>query len=159
MDGSQITKLRDDLQSQLFNSSDSANLLCENNQNRTVPCPNGFCQLINDGESGFTRNCIPNDFPAYPPGIFIGSSTVGDFEKESPFMYTCNQHMCNNLEMAEKVQRLLADYGLLTPVNRQPVNELQTTTSIPTSIAVRMIPQTVIGGIQCLFLFIMTIFI
>jgi hypothetical protein len=157
--GSQIIKLRDNLQSQLFNSSDSANLLCENNQNRTVPCPNGFCQLINDGESGFTRSCIPKDFPALPPGIFIGSSSVQDFEKEAPFMYTCNQHMCNSLKMAEQVQRSLAQEGLLTLGNRQPVDELQTTTRRSTSMAVRMIPQTMIGGIQCLFLFIMTIFI
>lgn len=156
VDISRISKLRENLQSELFNSSNSAGLLCENNQNRTVPCPNGFCQLINDGESNFTRNCISEGISSFPPSILVGSSMVEEFEKKSPFMYTCNQHMCNNLQMAQRIQELLEQHGLLTPINRHPIDALETTTTSSDSFGVRMIPQTIIG-IQWVVLFILTL--
>ncbi len=62
--------------------------------------------------------------------------------------------------MAEKIQQLLAQFGLLTPFNRQPIYQLETTTTTETSksIGVRMLPQTMIG-LQCILLLVMTIFI
>ncbi|CAF1221587.1 unnamed protein product [Adineta steineri] len=71
---SRIISLREELQLKLYNSSNSNDLLCENNQNETIPCPNGFCQLIDNGEFGFTRNCIPEDSSMFSPSILIGSS-------------------------------------------------------------------------------------
>jgi len=163
-DISGIIGLQKQLQSDLINSSNSADLLCENNRNEIVPCPNGFCQLINNGESSFTRNCIPEGFSAFPPSILIGSSMVEEFENQSAFMYICNQYKCNNLTMAEKVRKLLAQYGLLTPFNLQPIYVVETTTKQPQQrrtskgITVKMLPQTVIG-LQCILLLVAIIFI
>jgi hypothetical protein len=157
------------LKSFLFNSSNSADLLCENNQNETIPCPNGLCQLIDNGESSFTRNCIPEGFSAFTPSILIASSLVEQFENQSSFMYFCNQNLCNNLTMAKKVQGLLAQSGLLTPFYEQPIYQVETTTNITsttnttstmnttsTSIAGRTVPQTIIGLQSILLLMMMT---
>ncbi len=167
-DISGIIGLQKKLQSDLINSSNSADLLCENNQNETIPCPNGFCQLINNGESSFTRNCIPEGFSAFPRSILIGSSMIEDFENQSAFMYICNQYKCNNLTMAEMVRKLLAQYGLLTPFNLQPIyvveTTMETTTTTTTTtrtskgITVKMLPQTVVG-LQCILLLVAIIFI
>ena len=133
------------MQSYLFNSTDSADLLCENNQNETVPCPNGLCQLIYNGESGFTRNCIPEGFLAFTPSILIASSLVEQFENESSFTYFCNQPQCNNLATANAVHHSLAQYALLTPFNRPPIYVLETTTKTKSSgTMVKMVPQMTI---------------
>ena len=60
-------------------------------------------------------------------------------------MYFCNQRLCNNLTIAENVQQSLAQYGLLTPFNDQPIYQLETTTKKSNGIMVRMVPQTIIG--------------
>ncbi len=145
------------MKSFLFNSSNSADLLCENNQNETIPCPNGLCQLIHNGESSFTRNCIPEGFSAFTPSILIASSLVEQFKNQSSFMYFCNQNLCNNLTMAKNVQGSLARFGLLTPFNEQPIYQVETTTNITsTSIAGRTVPQTIIGLQSILLLMMMT---
>jgi hypothetical protein len=147
------------LRSYLFNSSNSADLLCENNQNQTVPCPNGVCQLIDNGESSFTRNCIPEGFSAFSPSILIASSLVQQFEVKSSFMYFCNQHLCNNLTIAAKVQASLAQFGLLTPFNIQPIYVVETTTNKTSdSGGVRMVSQNIIG-FQCILILVIMTFI
>jgi len=69
--------------------------------------------------------------------------------------------------MARKVQTLLAQEGLLTPFNRQPIYELKTTTTNTTatdttttlrSRTVRLLPQVMIS-LQCILSLVMTIFI
>ncbi|CAF1295157.1 unnamed protein product [Adineta steineri] len=154
---SRIILLRGELQLKLYNSSNSTNLLCENNQNETIPCPNGFCQLIDDGKSGFTRNCIPKDSATFLPSILIGSSMVNDFEKRSPFMYICNQRMCNNLSMAQEIRGTLSQYGLLLPFFEQTIAELITTTPKSKSLIIKMLPHSMIG-IQCILFILMTTF-
>lgn len=155
MEVSRISKLREKFQTELFNSSKSVDLLCENNENRTIPCPNGFCQLINDGESGLIRNCIPEGFSSLPPGILIRSSMVEDFKKKSPFMYICNQHMCNNLTVAQTVKESLSQHGLLTPFNIQQPSVSETTTPIRTSTTTTISNNNIL----CFLLPIMTFFL
>ncbi|CAF1298149.1 unnamed protein product [Adineta steineri] len=155
---SRIISLRGDLQSKLYNSSNSNDLLCENNQNETIPCPNGFCQLTDNGEFGYTRNCIPKDSATFSPSILIGSSMVNEFEKRSPFMYICNQRMCNNLSMAQEIRRTLADYGLLIPFFEQPIFGIITTTVKSKSLIIRMLPQSMIGIQYILFILMTTFF-
>ncbi|CAF1298326.1 unnamed protein product [Adineta steineri] len=154
---SRIISLRGELQLKLYNSSNANDLLCENNQNETIPCPDGFCQLIDNGEFGNTRNCIPKDSATFSPSILIGSSMVNDFEKRSPFMYICNQRMCNNLSMAQEIRGTLSQYGLLLPFFEQTIAELITTTPKSKSLIIRMLPQSVIG-IQCILFILMTTF-
>lgn len=159
-DTSGIIRLQENLKSSLFNSSNSADLLCKNNQNETVPCPNGLCQLIHNGEFSFIRNCIPEGFSAFQPSILIASSLVEQFENKSSFMYFCNQHLCNNLIMAEKVQESLAQFGLLTPFNIQPIYIVETTTNqTSNSIGVRTVHQTIIGLQSILLLVVIMTFI
>ncbi|UJR23161.1 hypothetical protein I4U23_026180 [Adineta vaga] len=160
-----IIELREKLQSKLYNSSDSTYLSCENNQNETIPCPNGYCQLINNGESDYTRNCIPEGFSILPPGIFIASSMVNDFDTKAPFMYICNQNMCNNMELAEYVQNSLTQYGLLTPFYETPIYVLETTTTtinetttVKSKGLLMKVSSENIFGIQLIVLLIITFF-
>jgi hypothetical protein len=63
--------------------------------------------------------------------------------------------------MAEKVQRLLAQDGLLTPFHSHPIYELETTTNTTTTLSsrtVRLLPQVMIS-LQCILSLVMTIFI
>ncbi len=70
--------------------------------------------------------------------------------------------------MAEMVRKLLAQYGLLTPFNLQPIyvveTTMETTTTTTTTtrtskgITVKMLPQTVVG-LQCILLLVAIIFI
>ena len=166
METSKIGQLREKFRSELLNSTDSADLVCENNRNDTVPCPNGFCQLINDGDSGFARHCIPKGFSYFSPSIFIGSSMMEQFDNKSAFMYICNQPMCNNLITAEKIHSSLAQLGLLTPFHTQPTTTTATTTTTTTtaitttstSKTIRILPQIMIG-LQCILFLAMVIFI
>ncbi|CAF1282000.1 unnamed protein product [Adineta ricciae] len=130
----QVGRSRAELQPDLYNSSHATDdLSCDNNQNQTIPCPNGLCQLIYDGESQYIRNCIPNGFSVLPPGIFIASSMIDSFKNESSFIYICNRNRCNNMSMARKVRQTLKDYGLLEPFYETPIYVLETTTTTATT--------------------------
>ncbi len=142
------TLLQNDLREQLYNvSSPVDKLTCHNNEEQEIPCPNGCCELISNGEFGFTRKCIVSQCGA-DQKVTIEQHVIGEPNVESTFSYKCNKPMCNDKKNAEKVRDLLKRNWLLTPTGVEPD---------PPNTAGNIFSQTSIV-IQCLLAVTMIVF-
>ncbi len=97
-----------------------ADLKCSNNQDQTVDCRNGFCQLTRKGISTVDRRCAPQGTGANPSGILISSNSMEGPDAEATFIYACNKAMCNGADTDAKVRQLLIEYELLETKNPPP---------------------------------------
>jgi len=89
------------------------NLVCADNQDKPVPCPYGFCQLITTDSASFSRSCVPNGSRPNSYGLILRSKTISETDIESSVTYKCNKPMCNNSTMAKEVRQLLEERELL----------------------------------------------
>jgi len=111
------------------------NLVCADNQDKAVPCPYGFCQLISRDSSSFSRRCVLNGSIPNPYGVILESKTITETDIESSVMYTCNKPMCNNSTMAKEVRHLLETRELLMYSITTTTTTTSTTSTTTKSIA------------------------
>jgi hypothetical protein len=134
-------------------------LVCADNQDKSVPCPHGFCRLISNDYSSFSRSCVSNGSIPNPYGVKLISKTISETDIESTVIYTCNKPMCNNLAMAKEIRGLLEARQFLkhtTTTTTTTVKPIPTTTNIATTkYSTGNITKTIIT-IQCAFIFLMT---
>jgi hypothetical protein len=143
------------LADRLYDDPDNPeNLVCADNQDKTVPCPYGFCQLISIDSSSFSRRCVRNDSIPNPYGVILTSKTILKTEIESSVVYTCNKPMCNNLAMAKEVRDLVKARKLLTD-SITTITTITTTRSITIKSSAENTEKPMIS-IQCGFIFLMT---
>lgn len=135
---------------------DPESLVCADNDDKSVKCPYGFCQLINNDLTSFSRRCVSNGSMPNPYGVTLQSKTITETEIASTMTYTCNKNMCNNLAMAKEVRNLLE-------VRKMLINSVTTTTTAATTTSVVVTAKRSTGNIakplisiQCGFIFLMT---
>ncbi|UJR10995.1 hypothetical protein I4U23_015179 [Adineta vaga] len=105
------------LVTRLYDSRSEPNkLTCTNDQDASVSCSEGFCQLISNDLLTFSRTCVPKGTMSNPYGIILESKTIPGKDIESSIMYTCNRPMCNSLTMANEILHLLQIRELLSPI-------------------------------------------
>jgi hypothetical protein len=122
-----------------------ANLTCSDNQGQTVPCSNGFCQLIRNGISNVDRKCIPQGEGVNPSGILIGSNSPEVPDDEQTLIYACNKPMCNGAETDAQIRQLLVQYELLPSSYISASNTTETTTLVTNPTTSRSTNVTVTG--------------
>ncbi len=137
-------------------------LVCADNQDKPVSCPNGYCQLNGGSSSSFTRTCVPKGSTDHPHGIIVRSKTISDKDIDSSITYTCNKPMCNNSTITKEVQRLLGTRGILmysTTTTTKITITTTTTASIATTTIKRSTGNTArpMISIQCGLMLLMTI--
>ncbi len=118
------TKLREYLYISL---SHNYNLTCSDNQNQTIACPNGFCQLTGNFTSTIDRKCVSHGNGTNPSGILIGSNSMEGSDAIETIAYACNKAMCNGADADKKVRQLLIDYGLFGTKIEPPQSSTKTT--------------------------------
>ncbi len=118
------TKLREYLYISL---SHNYNLTCSDNQNQTIACPNGFCQLTGNFTSTIDRKCVSHGNGTNPSGILIGSNSMEGSDAIETIAYACNKAMCNGADADKKVRQLLIDYGLFGTKIAPPPSSAMTT--------------------------------
>ncbi|CAF0845891.1 unnamed protein product [Rotaria sp. Silwood1] len=136
----------DEIQTKLSNLLHSdqsfvANLTCSNNNDQSIQCPNGYCQLTRKGTSNIDRQCVPQSSNINPSGIMIQSNTVEEPDAEASLTYACTKPMCNGIRADEQVQNLLVQYGLLPVLNTIPVVQETTTTTTTTTTTIHTSSQ------------------
>ncbi len=156
------------LLTRLYDSQTNPNeLVCADNQDKPVSCPNGYCQLTGGGSSSFTRTCVPKGSTDHPHGIIVRSKTISENDIDSSITYTCNKPMCNNSTITKEVQRLLGTRGILmytitTTTAAATTTKITITTTTTASITTTMKRSTgntarPMISIQCGLMLLMTI--
>ena len=117
---------------------DATKLVCADNQDKPIKCPNGFCQLISTDSNTFTRTCEPNSSIAMPHGILLESRSLSERDIQSTLTYKCNKNMCNSVAMAKEVRSLLEARNIL-PFTTTTTT---TTTTVKPTVAVTTTSST-----------------
>lgn len=148
-------EVREKLMEKLYTvSSNNANLTCANNHNEAVPCPNGYCQLLQATETSFDRRCVEKGSGNNPGGLLAVSTIDEKFGNVSLLQYSCNKPMCNGMEAGNQVREILLAYQLVEKAALTPDNA----TLKPDNAAAKTSHQIIMMNLAWMSLWMMTRF-
>lgn len=112
----QYETIQQQLANLLYSSSAvSTDLTCSNVTGGTVPCPNGFCRSIFDGNGLMSySSCMSKGDVDITYGLIVSKVSISDFTvDQSSIIYTCNKPQCNSQSTSNEVLRALVNATLI----------------------------------------------
>jgi hypothetical protein len=133
------TTIQNRLADQLYSSTaPSSNLTCIDPSGSSIPCSDGFCRSIFDGNGFITySSCVQKGLVSPSYGLTVTKATMADLGGEqASIIFTCNKPMCNSKENIQQVLQQLVEAQIIP----QPVTTTTATISTtPTNMGIRML--------------------
>jgi len=99
----------------LYTTESNSALTCADANGASIPCQDGFCRSITDG-NGFVTLSSCMKFKDITPAYGLIAQKVKTSDLDTPaatLTYTCNKPMCNSKETAKEVISQLATAGII----------------------------------------------
>lgn len=93
----------------------SSNLTCADTSGASIPCSDGFCRAILDGNGFVTYpSCVKKGSATPSYGLTLTKVKLADFgDEQISIMYACNTPMCNSKDNSNQVLKNLVDAQLI----------------------------------------------